>query len=68
MRRRGEIATNFFVNHIGLFPSPKEVLEELRQMNLRLAPSSVSASARPFLHRQGGAPAYTIGRKRPTTS
>jgi HAD superfamily hydrolase (TIGR01509 family) len=53
MRRRGEIATEFFANQVGLFPSVKEVLEELRQMKLRLAvaTSSVSASARPFLDR-----------------
>jgi HAD superfamily hydrolase (TIGR01509 family) len=53
MRRRGEIATDFFATKIGLFPHVKEVLEELRQMNLRLAvaTSSVSASARPFLDR-----------------
>jgi len=53
MRRRGEIATEFFANHIDLFPSVKPTLEELRQMNLRLAvaTSSVSASARPFLDR-----------------
>src|SRR5205085_7569084 len=42
-----------FAKRIGLFPSSKPVLEELRQMNLRLAlaTSSVSASARPFLDR-----------------
>src|SRR5437870_9485937 len=53
MRRRGEIATEFFANRVGLFPSTKEVLEELRRMNLRLAvaTSSVRASARPFLDR-----------------
>jgi HAD superfamily hydrolase (TIGR01509 family) len=53
MRRRGEIATDFFAKRIGLFPNVKEVLEELRQMKLRLAvaTSSVSASARPFLDR-----------------
>src|SRR5437870_4944844 len=53
MRRRGEIATEFFANRVGLFPSTKEALEELRQMNLRLAlaTSSISASARPFLDR-----------------
>jgi HAD superfamily hydrolase (TIGR01509 family) len=53
MRRRGEIATEFFANRVGLFPSTKLALEELRQMNLRLAvaTSSVSASARPFLDR-----------------
>ena len=53
MRRRGEIATEFFGSRVGLFPNVKEVLEELRQMKLHLAvaTSSVSASARPFLDR-----------------
>src|SRR5438270_1016715 len=53
MRRRGEIATEFFANRIGLFPHVEEVLQELRQMKLRLAvaTSSVGASARPFLDR-----------------
>lgn len=53
MRRRGEIATEFFAERIGLFPATREVLDELRQMNLHLAlaTSSVSASARPFLDR-----------------
>jgi|ERR1043166_2335790 len=53
MRRRGEIATEFFANRIGLFPSAKNTLEELRKMNVKLAvaTSSVSASARPFLDR-----------------
>ena len=53
MRRRGEIATEFFANRVGLFPDVKELLGELRQMKLRLAvaTSSVSASARPFLDR-----------------
>ena len=53
MRRRGEIATEFFASRVGLFPHVKEVLEELRQMKLHLAvaTSSVSASARPFLDR-----------------
>jgi HAD superfamily hydrolase (TIGR01509 family) len=53
MRRRGQIAIDFFANRIGLFPSAKEVLQELRQMKLRLAvaTSSVGASARPFLER-----------------
>jgi HAD superfamily hydrolase (TIGR01509 family) len=53
MRRRTEIATEYFANRVGLFPHVKEVLEQLRQMNLRLAvaTSSVSASARPFLER-----------------
>jgi len=53
MRRRGEIAAEFFANRIGLFPSTRAVLKELWQMNLRLAlaTSSVSASARPFLDR-----------------
>jgi HAD superfamily hydrolase (TIGR01509 family) len=53
MRRRGEIATEFFANRIDLFPSVNPTLKELRQMNLHLAvaTSSVSASARPFLDR-----------------
>ncbi len=53
MRRRGEIATEFFANRIELFPNVKEVLEELRKMKLHLAvaTSSVSESARPFLDR-----------------
>ena len=53
MRRRGEIATEFFANRVGLFPNVKQVLEGLRRMKLHLAvaTSSVSASARPFLDR-----------------
>jgi 16S rRNA pseudouridine516 synthase len=53
IRRRGEIATEFFANRVDLFPAAKAVIEELRQMNLRLAvaTSSVGASARPFLDR-----------------
>jgi HAD superfamily hydrolase (TIGR01509 family) len=55
MRRRGEIATQFFANRVGLFPAAKTTLTELQQMKLRLAvaTSSVSASARPFLDRTG---------------
>jgi HAD superfamily hydrolase (TIGR01509 family) len=55
MRRRGEIATDFFANRVGLFPSAKTTLEQLREMRLCLAvaTSSVSASARPFLERTG---------------
>jgi HAD superfamily hydrolase (TIGR01509 family) len=55
MRRRGEIATDFFANDVGLFPSAKTTLDQLREMNLRLAvaTSSVSASARPLLERTG---------------
>ena len=53
MRRRGEIATEFFADRVGLFVGVKEVLEGLWQMKLHLAvaTSSVSASARPFLDR-----------------
>ena len=53
MRRRGEVATEFFADRVDLFPNVKEVLEKLRQMKLHLAvaTSSVSASARPFLDR-----------------
>ena len=55
MRRRGEIATVFFANRIGLFPSAKATLKRLREMRLRLAvaTSSLKASARPFLDRTG---------------
>jgi beta-phosphoglucomutase-like phosphatase (HAD superfamily) len=55
MRRRGEIATDFFANRVGLFPSAKTTPERLREMKLHLAvaTSSVSASARPFLDRTG---------------
>jgi beta-phosphoglucomutase-like phosphatase (HAD superfamily) len=55
MRRRGEIATEFFANRVGLFSSAKATLEQLYNMNLRLAvaTSSVGASARPFLERTG---------------
>jgi len=55
MRRRSEIATEFFANHVRLFPSAKATLERLREMKLCLAvaTSSVSASARPFLERTG---------------
>ncbi|MGB9474805.1 MAG: HAD family phosphatase [Candidatus Udaeobacter sp.] len=53
MRRRGEIATEFFADRVGLFANVKEVLKELRRMKLHLAvaTSSVGASARPFLDR-----------------
>ena len=55
MRRRGEIATDFFANRVSLFPSAKMTLEQLREMKLPLAvaTSSVSASARPLLERAG---------------
>src|SRR5690349_21117784 len=55
MRRRGQIAVDFFAHRVGLFPSARNVLEQLRDMRLRLAvaTSSVSASARPFLERHG---------------
>jgi len=55
MRRRGEIAADFFANRVGLFPPAKATLEQLHEMRLRLAvaTSSVAASARPFLERTG---------------
>lgn len=55
MRRRGEIAIDFFANRVALFPAAKRTLEQLRQMKLRLAvaTSSVSASAHSFLERTG---------------
>jgi 16S rRNA pseudouridine516 synthase len=60
MKRRGEIAAEFFADRVGLFPHAKKVLEELREirpsgsdmkLRLALATSSVGASARPFLDR-----------------
>jgi beta-phosphoglucomutase-like phosphatase (HAD superfamily) len=59
MKRRGEIAAEFFADRVGLFPQTKEVLQNLWQQRLRLgrpvrlglATSSVSTSARPFLDR-----------------
>src|SRR5690349_20356912 len=62
MRRRGEIATQFFANRVGLFPSTKTTLERLREMKLRLAvaTSSVSASARPFLDRHELTPFFDV--------
>lgn len=55
MRQRGEIATEFFANRVDLFPAAKSVLEALRQITppiqIGLATSSVSPSARPFLDR-----------------
>ena len=55
MRRRSEIATEFFANRVGLFPSAKTTLGQLCEMKLHLAvgTSSVSGSARPFLDRTG---------------
>ena len=62
MRRRAEIAIEFFANRVGLFPSAKQALEALRQMNLRLAvaTSSISASARPFLERHKLTPFFDV--------
>src|SRR4029453_16924827 len=55
MQRRGEIATDFFANRVGLFPSARTTLEQLVEMKvpLAIATSSVSASAYPFLDRTG---------------
>ena len=64
MRRRGEIATEFFANRIDPFPATRQVLEELRHMNppvrLALATSSVSTSARPFLDRHRLTPFFAV--------
>ena len=64
MQRRGEIATEFFANRIDPFPSTRQVLQELRQMNppvrLGLATSSVRASARPFLDRHKLTPFFEV--------
>ncbi len=53
MRRRGEIATEFFAEKIDLFPSARDTLETLKEAGLKLAvgTSSVGSSARPFLQR-----------------
>jgi HAD superfamily hydrolase (TIGR01509 family) len=55
IQRRGDIAVDFFANRVSLFPSARATLEELHKMKLQLAvaTSSVSASARPFLERTG---------------
>ena len=55
MRRRGEIAIDFFAKRVGLFAATKTTLEQLRDMKfpLAVATSSVSASARPLLDRTG---------------
>ena len=60
MRRRAEIAAEFFATRIGLVPATKSVLQELRQMKLPLAigTSSVSTSARPFVDRYGLTPFF----------
>ncbi len=60
MRRRGEIAAEFFASRVGLFPCAKSVLEQLRGMKPRLAvaTSSLSASARPFLDRHTLTPLF----------
>ena len=55
MRRRGEIATDFFAKRVALFPSARTTLKQLVEMKvpLAIATSSVSASAHPFLDRTG---------------
>jgi HAD superfamily hydrolase (TIGR01509 family) len=62
IQRRGEIATEFFANRVGPFPSTKTTLERLRKMKVQLAvaTSSVSASARPFLDRHGLTPFFDV--------
>src|SRR5215471_4420255 len=53
MRRRSEIAIDLFANRVGLFPSARTTLEQLRGMKLHLAvaTSSVRGSGRSFLRR-----------------
>jgi len=55
MRRRGEIATDFFAKRVALFPSARTTLEQLVEMKvpLAIATSSVSVYAHPFLDRTG---------------
>jgi 16S rRNA pseudouridine516 synthase len=62
MRRRGEIATHFFANRVGLFPSAKTTLEQLCEMKLHLAvaTSSLSASARPLIERTGISSLFSV--------
>jgi HAD superfamily hydrolase (TIGR01509 family) len=62
MQRRGDIATEFFANRVGLFPSTKTTLERLRELKVQLAvaTSSVSASARPFLDRHELTPFFDV--------
>src|SRR5207245_10407309 len=47
MRRRAEIAIDFFANRVVLFTSSTGVLQELRQMNLRLAVATGPVRATP---------------------
>src|SRR5205814_6111388 len=35
MRRRGEIATEFFANRVGLFPNAKRILGDLQKIKIR---------------------------------
>ena len=62
IRRRGEIAIDFFANRVGLFPSAKTTLEQLREMKLPLAvaTSSLSASARPLIDRTGISSLFSV--------
>jgi beta-phosphoglucomutase-like phosphatase (HAD superfamily) len=62
MRRRGEIATDFFAKRVGLFPSAKRTLKQLVEMKVPLAitTSSVSASAHPFLERTGIRSSFSV--------
>jgi HAD superfamily hydrolase (TIGR01509 family) len=62
MRRRGEIATDFFASRVELFPSARTTLEQLREMKLHLAlaTSSMSASARPLLDRTGISSLFSV--------
>lgn len=55
MTRRAHIAQEFFATRVPVFPAAKEVLADLRHLNLPLgiATSSVRASALPFLDRHG---------------
>src|SRR5215510_12978940 len=42
MRRRGDLATEFFANRVDLFPSAKATLERLHEMKLDLAVATSS--------------------------
>src|SRR5437667_12861081 len=44
MRRRAEIASEFFANPVGLFPSAKSTLERLSELKMCLALCTISVS------------------------
>lgn len=64
MKRRGEIAAEFFADRVGLFPGTKEVLEELRQIivgRLCQTPISGVSQKRPADHLRLGLATSSVG-------